>query len=182
MKSAKSFAALMLAGLLPLAAASAPANAEVFDWSLTGPAHDLGGVPFPGSGTITASAAGATGVWDIDAITGMVNGSDITGTSSFENADNKLFTNGFAFVSTTGISFETAAGQSINIFSFFGQETPPTGNAYGEIASSPGGFGVGTFTLTPVPESSTWAMMAIGFVGLGIAGYRVSQKHAAAAA
>jgi hypothetical protein len=25
---------------------------------------------------------------------------------------------------------------------------------------------------TPVPEPSTWAMMLIGFVGLGFAGYR----------
>jgi hypothetical protein len=182
MKFAKLSAALMIAGLLPLAAASAPARAEVFDWSLTGPAPDLGGVPFPGSGTITASAAGATGVWDIDTITGIVNGSEITGASAFEGADNKLFTNGFAFVSTSGISFETASGQSINIFSFFGQTTPPTGNAYGELASNPGGFGVGTFTLSAVPEASTWAMMAIGFAGLGLAGYRASQKRAAAAA
>ena len=111
----------------------------------------------------------------------MVNGSEITGTSSFEGADNELFTNGFAFVGTTGISFETAAGQSINIFRFFGQGTPPTGTAYGELASAPGGFGVGTFTLTAVPEESTWALMLIGFAGLGIAGYRASRKRVAAA-
>ena len=55
MKFAKSCAILMIAGLLPLAAASEPAGAEVFDWSLTGPAPGLGGVPFPGSGTITAT-------------------------------------------------------------------------------------------------------------------------------
>jgi hypothetical protein len=45
----------------------------------------------------------------------------------------------------------------------------PTGNAYEEIASNPGGFGVGIFTLTPVaavPEPSTWAMMILGFVGV----------------
>jgi hypothetical protein len=123
----------------------------------------------------------STGVWAIDAITGVINGSEITGTSTFRGADNLLFTNGFAFVSTVGISFETAAGQSVNIFSFFGQETPPTGNAYGEFPS-PGGFGVGTFTLTAVPEASTWALMLIGFAGLGIAGYRASQKRAVAAA
>jgi hypothetical protein len=189
MKFAKSFAALMIAGLLPLAAAASPAIAEVFDWSLTGPAASLGGVPFPGSGTITASPTGSTGVFAIDTITGIVNGSEITGTSTFDGANNLLFTNGFAFVSTSGIAFETAAGQSINIFSFFGQQTPPTGNAYGELTSNPGAFGVGTFTLTAatgtlsaVPEASTWAMMVIGFTGLGIAGYRASQKRAVAAA
>jgi hypothetical protein len=42
-------------------------------------------------------------------------------------------------------------------------------------------FGVGTFTLTAVPEASTWAMMLIGFAGLTVAGYRTSQMRAAAA-
>jgi hypothetical protein len=181
MTFAKLTAAALIAGLLPLAAASEPASAKVFDWSITGPAPDLGGVPFPGSGTITATLTSSPGVWDIDSITGTVNGSDITATSTFRGADNELFTNGFAFVSTVGISFETAAGQSVNIFSFFGQGTPPTGNAYGEFAS-PGGFGVGTFTLTAVPEASTWAMMVIGFAGLGVAGYRASQKRVTATA
>src|SRR5882757_1103892 len=131
MKVAATFAAMMIAGMLPLASASKPASAKVFDWSLTGPAPNLGGVPFPGSGTIDASPTASTGVWSIDAITGVINGSEITGTSTFRSADNLLFTNGFAFTSTVGVSFETAAGQSINIFSFDGQSTPPTGNAYG---------------------------------------------------
>ena len=175
MKIATTVAAMMIAGMLPLASASQPASAKVFDWSLTGPAPNLGGVPFPGSGTIDASPTASTGVWAIDAVTGIVNGSEITGTG----ADNLLFTNGVAFVSTVGISFETAAGQIINIFSFDGQSTPPTGNAYGELTSNPSAFGVGHFTLTPVREASTWALMLIGFAGLGIAGYRASQKRAA---
>ncbi|HEY5207796.1 MAG TPA: hypothetical protein VIJ63_24830 [Roseiarcus sp.] len=181
MKFATTFAAMMIAGPLPLGAALEPASAKVFDWALTGPAPALGGVPFPGSGTIDASPTANAGVWAIDTITGTVDGSEITGKTTFEGADNELFTDGFAFVSTTGVSFETAAGQSVNIFSFFGQGTPPTGNAYGELTSSPGGFGVGTFTLTAVPEASTWALTLIGFVGLGIAGYRTSQKRLAAA-
>ena len=170
MTLAKSIAALMIAGL-PLGAVLAPASAKVFDWSLTGPSPDLGGIPFPGSGTIDASPTGSTGVWAIDTITGVVNGSEITGASTFQGADNLLFTNGFAFTSTLGISFETAAGQSVNIFSFDGQMTPPTGNAYGELTSNPGAFGVGHFTLTAAPEASTWAMMLIGFAGLGISSY-----------
>jgi hypothetical protein len=180
-KSAKTYAALMIAGLLPLLTASEPACSKVFDWSLTGPAVDLGGVPFPGSGTIDATPTPSPGVWDIATITGTVNGSAITGTSTFSGADNLLFTNGFAFVSTHGIAFETAAGQSVNIFSFFAQGTPPIGNAYGELSSSPSGFGVGTFTLTAIPEASTWAMMLIGFVGFGFAGYRATRRSAGAA-
>ena len=178
MKFATTFAAMIIAGLTPLGAALEPASAEVFDWSLTGPAPDLGGVSFPGSGTITASPTASTGVFDIDTITGVIDGSEITGISAFRGADNEVFTNGFAFVSTVGISFETAAGQSVNIFSFFQQGTPPTGNAYGEFTANPGAFGVGTFTLTAVPEASTWTLMLIGFAGLGIAGYRVTRKGA----
>jgi hypothetical protein len=181
MKFATTFAAMMIAGMLPLASASQPASAKVFDWSLTGTLPSLGGVPFPGSGTIDASPTESSGVWSIDTITGVINGSEITGTSAFQGADNLLFTNGFAFTSTVGISFETAAGQLINIFSFDGQSTPPTGNAYGELSSNPSAFGVGHFILTPVPEASTWALMLIGFAGLGAAGYRASQKRDSAA-
>jgi hypothetical protein len=180
MKFATTFAAMIIGGSLPLAA-SEFASAKVFDWSLTGTLPGLGGVPFPGNGTIDASPTASTGVWSIDAITGVINGGAITGTSTFQRADNLLFTNGFAFTSTVGISFETAAGQLINIFSFDGQSTPPTGNAYGELSSNPSAFGVGHFILTPVPEASTWALMLIGFAGLGAAGYRASQKRDSAA-
>src|SRR5258707_1060641 len=178
MKFATSFAALMIAGLLPLAAASETANAKVFDWSLTGPDPVLGGLPLPGSGTITASPTESAGVWEIDSITGIINGSEITGTSTFEAADNLVFTNGFAFVSTVGISFVTAAGQSINVFSFDGQMTPPTGNAYGERSENPSvPFGVGHFTLTAVPLASTSAMMGVGFARLCLAGARSSHER-----
>ncbi len=166
--------------MLPLAAASEPASAKVFDWSLTGPDPSLGGLPLPGSGTITASPTASTGVWAIDTITGVINNSEITGPNVFDGADNMLFTNGFAFVSTAGISFETAAGQSFNIFTFDPQGVPPTGNAYGELTANPSApFGVGTFTLTAVPEASTWALMLIGFAGLGIAGCLAPPKRSA---
>jgi hypothetical protein len=55
MKFATTFAAMMIGGLLPLAAASGSASAKVFDWSLTGTLPSLGGVPFPGSGTVSSS-------------------------------------------------------------------------------------------------------------------------------
>jgi PEP-CTERM motif len=40
----------------------------------------------------------------------------------------------------------------------------------------------GTFTATFVPEPSTWAMMLIGFAGLGYLGYRSRKRSAALAA
>ena len=58
-----------------------------------------------------------------------------------------------------------------NVYSFFAQGSPPSGNAYGEITSS-AGYGVGTFTLSAVPEPATWAMMGLGFAVLAFAGCR----------
>jgi hypothetical protein len=55
----------------------------------------------------------------------------------------------------------------------------PTGLDYGdaiEEAQAPGHF---TFTNGAVPEPSTWAMMLIGFAGLGYASYRARRKGAA---
>lgn len=40
----------------------------------------------------------------------------------------------------------------------------------------------GTTTISAVPEPATWAMMLLGFAGLGFAGYRRSAKSAALAA
>jgi hypothetical protein len=55
------------------------------------------------------------------------------------------------------------------------------------VGNQPGqGLGNGSVVIesisgSPVPEPSTWAMMAIGFVGLGYAGWRGSQRTAAQA-
>jgi hypothetical protein len=52
-----------------------------FNWTLTGPAPNLGGVPFPGSGTITGTTLAGGDVM-ATSITGTVNGSMITGLNS----------------------------------------------------------------------------------------------------
>ena len=39
-----------------------------------------------------------------------------------------------------------------------------------------------TLSISEVPEASTWAMMLIGFAGLGFAGYRAPRTSAALAA
>jgi len=69
-----------------------------------------------------------------------------------------------------------AAGESFNTISFFHfQSGDPNGSIVRdlsfEVASGASG----------VPEPSTWAMMLVGFAGLGFAGYRASLKRAAGA-
>jgi PEP-CTERM motif len=41
---------------------------------------------------------------------------------------------------------------------------------------------IGGLSIATVPEPSTWAMMLLGFAGLGFAGYRASRKGASVAA
>jgi PEP-CTERM motif len=43
-------------------------------------------------------------------------------------------------------------------------------------------FGVGSLTFSTVPEPSTWAMLLLGFAGLGFAGYRKAKASAVFAA
>jgi hypothetical protein len=163
--------ALLVLGLAPLVAAVAPAYADtfVYNWTLTGPDASLGGVPQPGSGTLTATT-GTTGDTVID-ITGTLGGSAITGLTSFFGSDNVVFPEGTSFLSTKGLAFTTASGESVNIFAFNGQGTPPSGNAYGEEISG-GSFGVGTFNLTPVPLPASWTMLLIGAGALGAFAFR----------
>ena len=47
------------------------------------------------------------------------------------------------------------------------------------VADGSGGFGFDFAVGGAVPEPSTWAMMLIGFAGLGFAGYRASRKNVA---
>ena len=164
-------AAALVAGLLPIIVLAAPAHADVetFDWSMNGPAAALGGFPLPESGELTATMTGA-GVWKVDTLT--IEGSTIDRLSTFDSADDLIYTNGFAALDGSGLSFEAPTGQNVNVFSFFGQGTPPTGNAYGEIAS-PGGFGVGAFTISAAPEPSTWVLM---FAGIGAIGLMLGQS------
>ena len=174
---------LAVAALLPLAAAMAPAGAATltFDWTLTGPAASLGGVPAPGSGTLVVTTGTTSDT--ITSITGTLGTFTITGLlapGTLEGNDNLLYPSGTAPLDTTGFAVSTSGG-NISILSQFAEGSPPSGNAYEEIGAA--GFGVGTFAITPAPvplPSSVW-MLVLGLGGLGLAGRAKKSKSATTA-
>jgi hypothetical protein len=80
---------------------------------------------------------------------------------------------GFILVSPGGNTLINDAGDP-----FVGSKMIYTGTTAHPIFS-PGVFLLTYGTLTAVPEPSTWAMMLIGFAGLGYAGYRKARTSRA---
>jgi hypothetical protein len=179
--------ASLLAGCLALTAIAVPAHAATltFDWTLAGPATSLGGFGTAGSGsgtfTVTTGANGDL----ITAITGEIGGNAVTllppGTNG---SDDLLFPIGTSFtggtsvvdLDTSGIAVSTTLGN----YHIFGGGSPfsvgtVSGNDIDEIG--PAGFGVGTLAVSAVPEPSTWAMMILGFLGVGVVAYRRKNTH-----
>src|SRR5271165_1215128 len=74
----------------------------------------------------------------------------------------------------TGLSYTATALDSTygHLAIVLSGGTSDGGTAYGQVA-----FDDVTLT-TSIPEPSTWAMMALGFAGLGFAGYRVRRRQA----
>ncbi len=65
--------------------------------------------------------------------------------------------------------------------------TGPSGNlpfqlVYGECCGAPADLSISLPLSGTIPEPSTWAMMVLGFAGLGFAGYRRSRKAVSIAA
>jgi PEP-CTERM motif len=184
MKSSTLAALTMGCALSIVTATNAFATVETFNWALTGLSPSLGYAPLQGGGTLTAASNG-DGSWTVDAVTGEVGGLTISGVTNFFLSDNLVYPAGLSQVSTGGFAFVTDTGVDVDIFSFFAQGSAPSGNAYGEETSI--GFGVGTFAMSAAvgttgaaPEPSTWAMMTLGFAGLGLLAYRRAKAPAAA--
>jgi hypothetical protein len=149
----------------------------------------------PGAGYLgMGDTASLSGTFSWDATTGSVVASDI----GLSGTDATGTTPGSVSCSncTTGID-DTSGGHyfAINLgpqalYTIYanslslGHDDPLALSVGANGAEYQGGFQFTSVTgsVNIVPEPSTWAMMLIGFAGLGFAGYRTSRKSAAIAA
>lgn len=123
---------------------------------------------YNGNGTLTVGTSGT-----ITAITGTANGSSILGLSTYAGADNLLYdgSNGTsAWFDFSGLSF-SISGNSFGIGNTGGGDYGIT-----DMVSNPSGGCCGSHPLQlnisaipAVPEPATWAMMLVGFAGIGVA-------------
>jgi len=96
---------------------------------------------------------------------------------------------GLSKANSSDLSIATGAGVGGTVFLTAGTELNILVGGEGASGGLSGGGGGGSFVWedsasvgshAPIPEPSTWAMMLLGFVGLGYAGYRQTRKDQAA--
>jgi hypothetical protein len=176
----KSVIGLVIASTLALTSA---ASASVYSFSFDRVANPGNfGAAVSGSGTFTTSDVamqiGGQTAFSIISISGTVNGFAITGPvlASYGN----YFTTGPSFLDGSGVKFFTAGSNGQNRVDFFNQSN---NGLYRMNTFSPGSsefVSVSSALVAGVPEPSTWAMMILGFIGLGFLAYRRKQPGARA--
>jgi hypothetical protein len=183
--------ALLVAAFAVVTAASTPARATLYEFS-----YSLTNGQGSGSGEFTAGPAvpttitGATGLIAADPLldpiptTGPLT---VTGVNLDDGADNVIHALGHDNGNFTfgGITLVTSNGD-INLFT---NPSLTVGEGFEQACLSgctPGGANIGpTFAIdysitaisSAVPEPSTWAMMILGFFGLGFVAYRRKQQN-----
>jgi len=153
-----------------LATASAVQATETFDFSYSGDGYTGGG---------SFVATYVKGTYYLDSISGAANGETITTLADYAGANGQLHFPKQPDVDQGGISFSTA-DDTFNLFTekhhrsveIIAESTDP--NAWASLAKPV------CLTITAVPEPATWAMMLVGFGGLG-ASLRTARRRRGAA-
>jgi hypothetical protein len=168
-----------ITGLVVLISAGA-ASASAYDWSFTSTDGTV-----LADGTLQADSLG-----DVSSLTGNVGGygpiSSFTPGSGNDGTfqwDNIVYTSTTPHVDNGGLLFD-AGGLEWNIYNGTGAGPTnyfPKGDTLANSSDNYGGT-LGTFNISAVPEPSTWAMMILGFTGVGFMAYRRQSKPALLAA
>jgi len=150
------------------AAIAVPASAAEFFFDFE-TSRALFGGPVEGSGVFTTSdtamTVGGQTAFAVTGITGTFNGQTITGPTlaTFGN----FFPDAPTFVDGSGIRFNTTGITNISLF-FDSNQNSYRVNAIGAGRSSLVTANAGPVAVVAaVPEPATWAMMLIGFGGIG---------------
>jgi hypothetical protein len=181
-KSGIAFATAALLGVAVLPASAATVNVTFTETQdLLGPALVVNNLSFTTTGP-SFQFEGQT-AFEVNGITGTINGlaivAPVTSTSDYGN----YFTTGPSAVDGTGLNFQLAGSSFSAVSLFFEDTTSPPTYRINSIFPFVEGFGTATFTqVAAVPEPSTWAMMILGFVGVGFMAYRRKRNGAAFAA
>jgi hypothetical protein len=194
---------LIAAGALILQMTSANASDVTFNWSYTGLDSSVSG-----SGTFTAETTATPGVYTLIGVSGTANGYTVNTLDTFASPDQVLYydpsapphydpSNAFYFVDYNGIAFTGPDNKAFTIaedafnsspypayrcdgaYCLVGPGTP------GDVAGATPLVQLTDFSLVrvgAVPEPSTWAMMILGFAGIGFLTYRRKSKPALLAA
>lgn len=150
-------------------AAAAPASAAVYNFSFTETTDLFGPDILNGSGTFTTSgpalSIGGQTAFAVTGITGTLNGSAIlpaVGTIG------DYYTTGPYFLDGSGINISNAAGLNVNFFDQSNNGLYRV-NVMNQLIT---GYVTATSSVAAVPEPSTWAMLILGFVGVGFMAYQ----------
>ena len=134
------------------------ASAKVWDFSFSSTLAN-------GAGQFVTGDAGSP--YTVTGISGLVDGSNITGLSSYAGASQLLFTSTPNF-DVGGISFGAVNGISYNLTDY-----PDGTDRITTSAVDAGGVGTPTpvaltsFSVSAVPEPATWALFFLGFGAIG---------------
>jgi hypothetical protein len=177
----KAYATTLIGGANHVASALLGPRDAVFGTAILGAnyASDVGG----GNSTYSASST-FDFAYQSDLQVGLID-SQLTGFSSgagFESMEFTIEADGVEILDRTFSSLAIAESffrdDVIDLGSDFGPNIDLT-FGYTLVADGSGGFGFDLAIGGAVPESSTWAMMLVGFAGLGFAGYRSTRTGAA---
>ncbi len=181
--------------------AATSASAEVYDWTFV---DNLGSlvasgtlttgspviVDVPGAETVSPVLSASGSILGVDGFTAeslALYGSYTTplgyNTVDGQTYDNAVYAS-VPYIDGNGLEFTGGtSGEYYNIFNnvntgYYSPGNYPNNDViWNNLGPTPGG----TFSITAVPEPSTWTMMLLGFIGIGFFGYRAAKGAAAAA-